>query len=150
VTLPAAALLGAALLLSCGGSEPTAPAPAPAPSPAPTPAPAPEPAPGRAVPSGDLRGDAANGKTLYGQFCSVCHGATGKGDGPTAATMFPKPRDHTDRAYMATLSDELLYRTIRDGGNGVGKSPLMPAWGSALNDADIRDVIAHLRALSGT
>lgn len=141
------AALFAALLVACGGSEPAAPA-APAPSnPAP---PATGGAQNRPVPTGNLRGDAANGKTIYGQFCSVCHGAAGKGDGPTAATMFPKPRDHTDHAYMSALSDEQLYRTIRDGGNGVGKSPLMPAWGSALNDADIRDVIAHLRVLSGS
>ncbi len=145
-----AALFAAALAFGCGGSEPSAPPPVPPAAPSAPAAPAPGPAEARPVPSGNLRGEAANGKTIYGQFCSVCHGATGKGDGPTSATMFPKPRDHTDKAYMSTLSDEQLYRTIRDGGLGVGKSPLMPPWGSALNDADLRDVIAHLRALSGT
>ncbi len=101
-------------------------------------------------PAGDTRGDPASGKTVFVQFCSVCHGASGRGDGPTAASITPKPRDFTDAAYMATLSDEQLYRTIRDGGQAAGKSALMPAWGSALDDADLRDVIAYLRSLSGT
>jgi cytochrome c oxidase cbb3-type subunit 3 len=102
------------------------------------------------VPTGNLRGDPAAGKVIYGQFCAVCHGAGGKGDGPTAATLFPRPADHTDPAYMRTLGDEHLYRVIGGGGAAVGKSPLMPPWGGALNEQDLKDVLAHVRSLSGT
>jgi cytochrome c oxidase cbb3-type subunit 3 len=133
------------LALGCGGEQtPAVPAAAPA---APAPAPAPT---GKPVPSGDLRGDATAGKVIYGQFCAVCHGAGGKGDGPTAATLFPKPADHTDPARMKTLSDEQIYRTIDGGGAAVGKSPLMPPWGGALNEQDLKDVLAYVRTLSGT
>ena len=136
---------------ACGGDEAPAPvieppAPAPAPEPAPTvPAPAPTPAP----PEGDLRGDAAAGARLYQQFCSLCHGPGGKGDGP-AAPKDPPPADHTDAEYMATLTDADLYQVIAHGGASVGKSALMAPWGGVLNDEQIRDLIAHLRSLSGT
>ena len=95
-------------------------------------------------------GDAARGAELYGQFCWTCHGAEGRGDGPTAATLSPKPADHSDARYMGSLSDEHLYRVIAEGGAAVGKSPLMTAWGAVLDDQAIRDLVAHLRALSGS
>jgi cytochrome c oxidase cbb3-type subunit 3 len=144
----AAAVL-ALVAVACGGSEEPAPGskvPVPAPAP-PVPEPEAELAP---VPAGSLRGDAAAGKVLYGQFCAVCHGASGKGDGPTAATLFPKPRDHTDAAYMGSVDDAYLYRVVDGGGASVGKSPLMPPWGGALNEQDLKDVIAYVRTLSGT
>ena len=92
--------------------------------------------------------DAAAGKAKYQQFCSACHGAGGKGDGPGAASLNPKPRDHTDGKYMKTLSDEQLFKVIKLGGMGVGKAPTMPPWGGAMTDADIRNVIAYIRTLA--
>ena len=40
----------------------------------------------------------ARGKDLFGSNCSSCHGAAGAGDGPSAATMTPKPRNCTSGA----------------------------------------------------
>jgi mono/diheme cytochrome c family protein len=134
-----AAALALATGLACGGSGESKPAPAPEARAQPSP-----------VPAGSLRGDAAAGKILYGQVCAVCHGAGGKGDGPTAAALFPRPADHTDPAYMKTLADEHLYRVIHGGGAAIGRSPLMPPWGGALNEQDIKDVVAYVRSLSGT
>jgi mono/diheme cytochrome c family protein len=101
-------------------------------------------------PSGDLRADASRGRELYALYCSVCHGSGGAGDGPTASWMFPRPTNHTDHDYMASLSDEYLYRVIQKGGPSVGKSSWMAAWGPALSNQEIRDLIAHIRALSRT
>ncbi|MDA0999080.1 MAG: cytochrome c [bacterium] len=92
--------------------------------------------------------DAAAGKAKYQQFCAACHGLTGKGDGPAAGSLNPKPRDHTDKAYMKTLSDEQLFKITKLGGPAVGKAPTMPPWGGALQDADIRNVIAYIRSLA--
>ena len=97
-----------------------------------------------------LATDAASveeGKKLYGQYCASCHGQSGKGDGPAAAALNPKPRDHTDREYMSKLSDDDLLKVIKNGGASVGKSPLMPPWGASLNDDQIKDVIAYVRTL---
>jgi cytochrome c oxidase cbb3-type subunit 3 len=92
-------------------------------------------------------GDVEQGKKLYGQFCVSCHGQSGKGDGPAAAALNPKPRDHTDKELMSKLSDDDMLKVIKNGGASVGKSPLMPPWGGALKDEQIKDVIAYIRTL---
>jgi cytochrome c oxidase cbb3-type subunit 3 len=91
--------------------------------------------------------DVEEGKKLYGQICATCHGQSGKGDGPGAAALNPKPRDHTDKEYMSKLTDDDLFKVIKNGGASVGKSPLMPPWGSTLKDDQIKDVIAYVRTL---
>src|SRR4051812_36129833 len=68
----------------------------------------------------------ANGATIYKERCAACHGTEGKGDGMAAATLNPKPRDHTDKAWQASVGDEEIRKTILLGGAGVGKSPMMP------------------------
>jgi len=90
-------------------------------------------------------GDPAKGKEKYNQICASCHGPSGKGDGPAAAALDPKPRNLSDPKYVSTLSDEQIFKTVKEGGAAVGKSPLMPAWGSVLSDSDIWNVIAYLR-----
>jgi mono/diheme cytochrome c family protein len=49
---------------------------------------------------------------------------------------------------MNALSDEYLFRVIKEGGPAVGKSPLMAPWGGVLRDDQIRDVVAFLRSLA--
>lgn len=97
-----------------------------------------------------LRGDVDSGRTLYRQFCTPCHGATGQGDGPVGQALNPRPANHTDTAYMGQLSDEHVTKVIRDGAASVGKSPMMAPWGDILSEQDIRDVLGYLRTLSGT
>jgi mono/diheme cytochrome c family protein len=41
----------------------------------------------------------ARGQEIYGQLCAVCHGVQGRGDGPLARTMVPRPADF--RIHMA-------------------------------------------------
>jgi mono/diheme cytochrome c family protein len=137
-------------LAACGeGGEPAAPpapqstAPEPAP-PAAQPLPAPQPTPAPQIEAAD----AARGATLYATYCATCHGPRGDGDGPGAAALDPKPAKHSDSAYMDALSDDHLLRVIQQGGPAVGRSPLMPAWGGSLSDAQIRDLVAFVRSLS--
>ncbi len=94
------------------------------------------------------QGNAEKGKTLFAQYCASCHGASGKGDAPAAAALNPKPKDLTDKAYVAGLKDQYLFDLIQKGGAAVGKSPLIPPFGSKLKDQDIRDVIAFIRSLA--
>ena len=91
------------------------------------------------------KGDPAKGREKYNQICASCHGPSGKGDGPAAAALDPKPRDLSDAKYVSTISDEQIFKTVKEGGAAVGKSPLMPAWGGVLSDNDIWNVIAYLR-----
>lgn len=91
------------------------------------------------------KGDAAKGKEVFAQKCSPCHGLTGHGDGPAAASLQPPPRNLSDAKYVSTLTDESMFKTITEGGAAVGKSPAMPSWKSALSEADIWNVIAYIR-----
>ncbi|MFQ5666208.1 MAG: c-type cytochrome [Candidatus Binatia bacterium] len=91
-------------------------------------------------------GDAAQGKATYQKHCASCHGKTGKGDGPAAGVLNPKPRDHTDGAYMKTLSDKYLADIISKGGAALGKSAMMPP-GKTLSKQDIANLIAYIRSL---
>jgi mono/diheme cytochrome c family protein len=93
-------------------------------------------------------GDPTAGKVTYEKICAMCHGMTGKGDGPTAAVLNPKPRNHTDGVYMNPLKDEYLFQIIKEGGAKAGKSQLMPAWAAQLKDDEIRNVIAYIRTLA--
>ncbi len=92
-------------------------------------------------------GDLAKGKASFEQICASCHGTSGKGDGPAAAALSPKPRDLTDKSYVSGLKDDYIKKLIKEGGQAVGKSPLMPPMGSALKDTDIENVIAYVRSL---
>lgn len=59
--------------------------------------------------------------------CASCHGTEGKGDGPGAVALNPKPRNYTDKEWQKSVTDEQIKKTIVYGGAAVGKSPIMPA-----------------------
>ena len=84
----------------------------------------------------------ALGDKVYRDRCALCHGPEGKGDGPGAAGLDPKPRNHTDGAYMTSRTDEQLLEVIRHGKGG------MPAWGGILTDREIQAVLKHVRSLA--
>ncbi len=137
--------------------RPVAKTPTPAPPPVTkTPPPAPQPVakkPPAPVPSppaaASLRGDAAAGASLYQTYCSSCHG-DGITLGPLGKALQPPPPMHGDSAFMSTLSDEQLYKAVKEGGAAVGKSPLMAPFGELIPDQGIKDLIAHMRKISGT
>jgi len=101
------------------------------------------------APTGDLRGDAERGAALHMENCAECHGYDGKAE-VIVMHMDEPPRDETDVEYMKTLSDLFMYMAICKGGEPVGRSLVMPAWGDFFTDQEIRDLIAHIRTFSGT
>jgi mono/diheme cytochrome c family protein len=93
-------------------------------------------------------GDPQQGEVLYVQYCSSCHGTRGGADGPVGQALVPKPARHNDGDYMNPLSNEHLFKVIKQGGIAVGKSPLMASWGPTLKDEQIWDVVAFIRTLA--
>lgn len=71
--------------------------------------------------------DAAQAKEIFTSRCAACHGADGRGDGPGAAALSPKPRNYHDRDWQKSVSDEQIKKAITYGGAAIGKSPMMPA-----------------------
>ncbi len=89
--------------------------------------------------------DADAAKSNYTTFCVKCHGESGKGDGPAAATLKTKPRDFTDCARMSKITDDTLFKVIKNGGGANGLSADMPAWKDGFEDPDIKDLVAFVR-----
>jgi len=86
------------------------------------------------------------GQAIYKTNCVPCHGVSGKGDGPGAGVLKPPPRDHTDYAYMSTLTDQNIADVIKMGGAIKGR-PLMPSHPQIGGD-DMDALVAYIRTLS--
>lgn len=63
---------------------------------------------------------AGNGRQLWDTNCSSCHGADGRGDGPAAAWLTPRPANLAEHSYTRDYILQVLW-------NGVAGSS-MPAW----------------------
>src|SRR3712207_653335 len=46
-------------------------------------------------PGAQFAPNAPLGQRVYAQRCAICHGPTGRGDGPAAPSLIPRPRDFT-------------------------------------------------------
>jgi mono/diheme cytochrome c family protein len=86
------------------------------------------------------------GRSIYKANCVPCHGEGGKGDGPGAGVLKPPPRDHTDHAYMSTLTDKEIADVIKMGGAIKGR-PLMPSHPQISRDS-MDALVAYIRTLS--
>src|ERR1700759_5300218 len=86
--------------------------------------------------------DADQGHQLYTEHgCAVCHGPSGRGDGPTAHTLTPPPHDFAaPHAYLRGASAAAIAASIQ---NGVGN---MPAFHD-LSDEDARKMAAWIVTL---
>jgi DMSO reductase family type II enzyme heme b subunit len=94
-------------------------------------------------------GDAELGRRVYALRCAGCHGVEGKGDGPAAELLTPRPRDFTAgkykiRSVAGTLaSDEDLFRIITDGMPGTS----MPGW-KVLPERERRALVAYVKSFA--
>jgi cytochrome c oxidase cbb3-type subunit 3 len=76
------------------------------------------------------------GQRLFANDCSQCHGADARG-----SYGFP---DLTDDDWLYGGEPEQIKHSIAHGRSGA-----MPAWESALGDADIAQVVAYVTTLNG-
>jgi mono/diheme cytochrome c family protein len=88
-----------------------------------------------------------SGARLYARTCAGCHGTIGRGDGPNAPHLPVPPAVHASREAMAARTDDRLYDAIAAGGEPLGRSARMPAFGGTLSPAQIRALVRHIRAL---
>ncbi len=89
--------------------------------------------------------DAAVGKAVYSQTCVACHGVNGKG-------TIPGVTDFTGKDSPLRKSDAELVNNISKGFQSPGSFMAMPSKGGnpTLTEADVRAVLAYLRAEFGT
>ena len=79
------------------------------------------------------------GGKLYKTHCAVCHGQRGRGDGPAAAGLTPRPPDLAEMAGHHPPGD-LAWKI--ETGRGA-----MPAWKGILTKNEIWDLVNFIRAL---
>jgi mono/diheme cytochrome c family protein len=81
------------------------------------------------------------GKELFGIYCTPCHGASGKGDGPVAKKFVPTPVDISAAGHGAHPPEGELFAVVTHGKNG------MPPFRSDLTAKERWLVVAYLRTL---
>ena len=85
---------------------------------------------------------------IWTNRCANCHGVRGAADGPQARLLDPPPRKLNDRAWQSSVTDEHIKKVIVDGGQAVGKSPLMAANPDLSDKPEVLDaLVAYVRAL---
>jgi cytochrome c oxidase cbb3-type subunit 3 len=104
------------------------------------------PAPAPAGPAGNQ----GKGKEIYQERCVLCHGSQGHGwDWGKKAVRPPVPVPNLVE-IVPQRSDANLMSAIRDGGQAVGLTQFMPAYGFNMNEQELKDVVAYLRSLQRT
>ncbi|HUE96462.1 MAG TPA: c-type cytochrome [Longimicrobiaceae bacterium] len=94
---------------------------------------------------------AEQGREVYDRWCATCHGTEGRGDGPAAAYMLPRPRDFTRGTYQikstptgSLPTDADILRIVDEGMPGTA----MPGWRVKLNNQQRRAVVEYIKTFS--
>ncbi len=87
---------------------------------------------------------ASSGEELFGMYCSLCHGAEGRGDG---VLKLDRPaRNFVDGGFSFGNTQEAIERTIA---GGIPGSP-MPPYVDALKEEEIARLATFVRSLAPT
>lgn len=81
------------------------------------------------------------GKKSVETNCVACHGPAGKGDGPAAAALTPKPANWTSDKVKKETDGELFWKISN------GRGP-MPPW-KHLPDKERWQIVNYIRSLQG-
>jgi len=93
--------------------------------------------------------EATLGQAVNDRYCVRCHDSEST---PERVSNFdnlsPKPHQFSDGATYNLLQDSDLLNISTHGGLALGKSAQMPAYGKTLKPAEIKAVVAYIRAVA--
>jgi cytochrome c553 len=89
-------------------------------------------------------GEPSQAQAMFNTVCVMCHGADGSGNGPAASTLNPRPRNYTDVAWQASVTDAQIKDIILKGGAAVGKSGAMPGNPQLQDHPDVLDGLVQI------
>jgi mono/diheme cytochrome c family protein len=79
---------------------------------------------------------------LYEQKCVLCHGETGRGEGPVAQSLPQSPADFTDTRKMKEVTDGELFWKMSTGRGS------MPSWQDSLSETERWQLVSYLCVLA--
>ncbi|HEX7939049.1 MAG TPA: c-type cytochrome [Gemmatimonadaceae bacterium] len=85
----------------------------------------------------------AEGGMLFAKNCARCHGPSGKGDGPDARLLNPKPPMIGDAAFMRDRSPATMYRVLSV---GVAGTPMV-GYSSSFSADERWNIISYVMTL---
>lgn len=86
------------------------------------------------------------GRTIYLTRCASCHGESGRGNGPTALSLVGPPvGDLSDATWKHGDRPDQVQKIIAQG----SPQTAMPAWGSVLEEPELRAISAYVYYLAG-
>ena len=86
--------------------------------------------------------DLIHGRAVYGTNCAICHGESGKGDGPRAAEFQPAPTNFTAPQAMQAVTPERFEKSVVEGLPDV----TWHTFGNLLTHEDVGDVTYYVRS----
>lgn len=89
----------------------------------------------------------AHGAALYARNCAACHGDTGRGDGPRAATLVRGPPTVVGSLLGHRLDGEMFWRVMHGMHTHDGMQT-MPAFEERLTNADAWAILDYLKVLA--
>jgi mono/diheme cytochrome c family protein len=82
------------------------------------------------------------GRAIYMDRCTQCHGQTGKGDGPDAASYYPSPTSLVDAKHMNSVTDGEIFYQISE-----GRKP-MPSFKRKLSEEQRWQLVLYVRSFA--
>lgn len=95
--------------------------------------------------------DLDRGAEIYRANCQACHGSAGWPDpeGPVVQALGVVPADFSDTLFNSREGESEWKLVVTHGGAALGFSEKMPAFGGALTEEDIDNVLAYVKTLGG-
>jgi mono/diheme cytochrome c family protein len=89
-------------------------------------------------PFGDTPAMLALGQKVFKQNCVTCHGPKGKGNGPAAVALNPRPANLTAKAVQSQTEGDLFWK--------VETGHLdMPSWQASLSKKQVWSVVTYIK-----
>ena len=92
------------------------------------------------------RPELANGKKLYADYCSDCHGVSGDGRGPSSADLKPPPSNFNNAERMLHLTPFQFYNAMTFGVEGTA----MGSFSDLLTPQERWEIAFHLMTIKPT